>query len=307
MARILEFSEIDNLFLKYKDASLQENTEKYLDKLKNDIITSLWNNLRTKKRIAAALVENADVMVDTTSYCIKQYSKYEDCKGFAAYTTKSIKNKLITSSIDSDFQDATGGMHVSDNYKETQSKLKRLYKSFIALRKTNSSECELNNSFVEYASKYLGIDKGTVTDFLYPKKATSIESNNSEDDLYDITDIFGGTNDYSPVNLYEQNEENTEILSKINKEWKLQKDDSKALMSELLTLIVIEALNRKFISIEYISLEPYEFINRKMLKIFYINHDESIPSQQEIGEKYGLTKSGVSKKISRFFEKIDFS
>ena len=223
MARILEFSEIDNLFLKYKDASLHENTEKYLDKLKNDIIAALWNNLRTKKRIAAALVENADVMVDTTSYCIKQYSKYEDCKGFAAYTTKSIKNKLITSSINSEFQDATGGMHVSDNYKETQSKLKRLYKSFIAFRKTNSSECELNNSFVEYASKYFGIDKGTVTDFLYPKKATSIESNNSEDDSYDITDIFGGTNDYSPVNLYEQNEENTEILSKINKEWKLQK------------------------------------------------------------------------------------
>lgn len=307
MARVLEFSGIDNLFSKYKDASVQENTEKYLDKLKNDIITALWNNLRTKKKIAAALVENADIMVDTTAYCIKQYSKHEDTKGFAAYTTKSIKNKLITSSIDSDFQDATGGMHVSYSYKETQSKLKRLYKSFIALRKNNSSECELNNNFVEYAYKYLGINQYIVTDFLYPKIATSIENNNSEDDSYDITNIFGGTSDYSPVTLYERNEENNEILSKINKGWKLQKEDSKALMSELLTLIVIEALNRKFISIEYTSLEPYEFINRKMLKIFYFNHDESIPSQQEIGEKYGLTKSGVSKKISRFFEKIDFS
>lgn len=41
-----------------------------------------------------------------------------------------------------------------------------------------------------------------------------------------------------------------------------------------------------------------------MLKIYYFNHDEEIPSQQAIGEKYGLTKSGVSKKVSRFFEKI---
>lgn len=307
MARILEFSEIDELFLKYKEASKQENTEKYLDKLKNDIIVALWNNLKTKKRIAEALIENADVMVKSTAYCIKKYSEFEDYHGFSAYTTKSIKNKLITSSIDSDFQNSTGGMHVSDNYKETQSKLKRLYKTFITLRKNNSSDYELNNSFVEYASKYLGIEKYIVTDFLYPKKATGTEINGSEDCQYDITDIFGGTNDYSPVNLYEQNEKNNEILSKINKEWKKQKDDSKALMSELLTLIVIEALNRKIICIEYTSLEPYEFINRKMLKIFYFNHDEEIPSQQEIGEKYGLTKSGVSKKISRFFEKIDFS
>lgn len=50
MAKILEFSEIDNLFLKYKDASKQDNTEKYLEKLKNDIVTALWNNLRTKKK-----------------------------------------------------------------------------------------------------------------------------------------------------------------------------------------------------------------------------------------------------------------
>lgn len=304
MAKILEFSEIDNLFLKYKDASKQDNTEKYLEKLKNDIVTALWNNLRTKKKIAEALMENADVMVKITAYCIKKYSEYDDYNGFSAYTTKAIKNKLTTSSIDSDFQDSTGGMHVSDNYKENQSKLKRLYKSFVALRKNNTSENELNNSFVEYASKYLEIDKSIVVDFLYPKKASGMEINNSEDSSYDITDIFGGSNTYSPAQIYEQSETNNEILSKINDEWNKQKEDSKQLMSELLTLFVIEALSKKFICLEYTSLEPYSFINRKMLKIYYFNHDEEIPSQQAIGEKYGLTKSGVSKKVSRFFEKI---
>ena len=304
MAKILEFSEIDNLFLKYKDASKQDNTEKYLEKLKNDIVTALWNNLRTKKKIAEALMENADVMVKTTAYCIKKYSEYDDYNGFSAYTTKAIKNKLTTSSIDSDFQDSTGGMHVSDNYKENQSKLKRLYKSFVALRKNNTSENELNNSFVEYASKYLEIDKSIVVDFLYPKKASGMEINNSEDSSYDITDVFGSSNTYSPAQIYEQSETNNEILSKINDEWNKQKEDSKQLMSELLTLFVIEALSKKFICLEYISLEPYSFINRKMLKIYYFKHDEEIPSQQAIGEKYGLTKSGVSKKVSRFFEKI---
>lgn len=304
MAKILEFSEIDNLFLKYKDASKRDNTEKYLEKLKNDIVTALWNNLRTKKKIAETLMENADVMVKTTAYCIKKYSEYDDYNGFSAYTTKAIKNKLTTSSIDSDFQDSTGGMHVSDNYKETQSKLKRLYKSFVALRKNNSSEKEFNKSFVEYASKYLEIDKYIVVDFLYPKKVAGMEKSSSEDSSYDITDIFGGSNTYSPVQIYEQIEANSEIFTRINDEWNKQREDAKQLMSELLTLFVIEALSKKFISLEYASLEPYSFINRKMLKIYYFNHDEEIPSQQSIGKKYGLSKSGVSKKVSRFFEKI---
>ena len=45
----------------------------------------------------------------------------------------------------------------------------------------------------------------------------------------------------------------------------------------------------------------------KLISKFFLECKIILPSQQEIGEKYGLSKSGVSKKISRFFEKIDFS
>ncbi len=304
MSKILEFADIDNLFLKYKEASTEKNTEKYIEKLKNDILAALWNNLSTKKKIAKLLTENADVMVETTIYCIQKYSEYNNYEGFSAYTTKAIKNKLSTSITDSNFLESTGGMHFSDNYKKIQSSLKRLYKTFSSLRKSNTSEEELNNSFVEYATKYLNIEEYVVIDFLNPKKATRIEKNNSEDDSYDITDIFGGTNTYSPEKICEQNETNNEILSKINDEWSKQKEDSKLLMSELLTLFIIEALEKKYLNIEFTSLSPYSFINRKMLKVYFFNHDEEVPSQQQIGEKYGLTKSAVSKKISRFFEKI---
>lgn len=304
MAKILEFEEIDNLFLKYKEASTKANTEKYIEKVKNDIVSALWNNLCTKKKIVELLTENADIMVKTTIYCIKKYSEYGNYEGFSAYTTKAIKNKLSTTVIDSSFQESTGGMHISDNFKKIQNSLKRLYKSFSSLRKSNTSEEELNNCFVEYASKYLNIEKYVVIDFLNPKKATRIEKNNSEDDSYDITDIFGGSNTYSPEKIFEQNESNNEILSKINDEWNKQKEDSKLLMSELLTLSIIEAIEKNYLNIESTSLEPYSFINRKMMKVYFFNHDEEIPTKQQIGEKYKLTKSGVSKKLSRFFEKI---
>lgn len=304
MAKILDFSEIDELFCKYKVTSTQENTGKYLDKLKNDIVTALWKNLRTKKRIAGLLIENADIMVKTTIYCIKKYSEYSDYHGFSAYTTKSIKNKLINSSIDMKLQDSTGGMHISDNYKKRQSMLKRLYNSFIVLRRNSVSEQELNNNFVEYASKYLDVEKNIVIDFLNPQQTISVEKNNSKDKTYDVSDIFGGTTVYSPEKLLELNETNNEILSKINEQWNKQKDDTKQLMSELLTLIVIEALNKKFIDLDYTTFDSFAFINRKMLKIYFFNHDEKIPSQQDIGNKFGLTKSGVSKKMTRFFEKI---
>ena len=301
MTKVLEFSEIDDLFFKYKEAAKQENTEKYLDRLKNDIISALWKNLKTKKWITGVLIENADEMIKTTTYCIKKYVEYEDYQGFSAYTTKSIKNKLISNSIETAFQDSTGGMHISDNYKKTQSKLKEIYKSFVG--ENSLSEQELNNNFVEYASKYLNIDKNIVVDFLNPQCTISKEKRNSKD-ILDITDFFCSSNAYSPQQLYEQDETNNELLSKINEQWHKQKEDSKQLMSELLTLIVIEALNKKYINLEYTTFENFKFINRKMLKIYFFNHDEEIPSHQEIGEKYGLTKSGVSKKISRFFEKI---
>ena len=303
MTKVLEFSEIDDLFFKYKEASNQENTEEYLDRLKNDIICALWNNLKTKKWIAGVLSENADAMVKTTTYCIKKYVEYENHQGFSAYTTKSIKNKLMNNSIETSFLDSTGGMHISDNYKKTQKKLKRIYQSFIVLRKDRVSEQELNNDFVEYASKYFDVDKNIVVDFLNPQCTISKVKRNSEE-ISNIIDFVCDSNAYSPQQLYELNEINNELLSKINEQWNKQKEDTKQLMSELLTLIVIEALNKKYINIEYTIFENFKFINRKMLKIYFFNHDEEIPSHQEIGEKYGLTKSGVSKKISRFFEKI---
>ncbi len=57
MAKILEFKEIDNLFLKYKEASAKTNTEKYIEKLKSDIVTSLWNN-QGKRIIKKSLFKN---------------------------------------------------------------------------------------------------------------------------------------------------------------------------------------------------------------------------------------------------------
>ena len=304
MNRVKSFEEIDKTYAKYLTAVSGNNNESQIDTLTSQIIEEIWCNLHSNHKFKKLLDDFPDEMIDVCKYWIKKYSTNNDYHGFSACTFRYIEMRLNTCAAEKAFDDSTAGMHVTDEYKRTQNKLKQLYKSFALFRKSVLSEEELNNKFVDYALEHMNIDRSIVIDFLNPKKATRIEKNNSEDDSYDITDIFGGSNTYSPEKIFEQNESNNEILSKINDEWNKQKEDSKLLMSELLTLSIIEAIEKNYLNIESTSLEPYSFINRKMMKVYFFNHDEEIPTKQQIGEKYKLTKSGVSKKLSRFFEKI---
>lgn len=50
----------------------------------------------------------------------------------------------------------------------------------------------------------------------------------------------------------------------------------------------------------YISqLKKYDFIHPDLVSAYFIRK-EDLPTQQSIGEKYGLSKSGITKKLERF-------
>ena len=52
-------------------------------------------------------------------------------------------------------------------------------------------------------------------------------------------------------------------------------------------------------------LESYEFINKKILHDFFSNSSYKLDTWEEIGKKHGgMTKGGVSRKLSRFCEKL---
>ena len=83
------------------------------------------------------------------------------------------------------------------------------------------------------------------------------------------------------------------ILSYIDSEWKKKSDP---MLSELLTIFILE----KDFNIK--DLVKYTFINKEICAAYSKDHDHNLPQDQEIAAKHGLTKSAVSKKLSRFFE-----
>ena len=151
------------------------------------------------------------------------------------------------------------------------------------------------------------IENSIVIDFLHPKETCSNEiATQDSDESLNLFDLYKGNNSYSPENDLIGKEKNIRILSQINDEWKSQKNDAKPLMSELLTLIVMNAIDKGYLytgekTKEEIDdmLSSFDFISKSL-----INCNTELPTQLTIGEKYGISKSGVSKKITRFFEKI---
>lgn len=310
MRRILDFPEIDELFRKYKQASFLPNNEEFVKTQKNLIVEELWRNLK-EKSVSTKIEEYPDEMVKTANDCIKKYIEKGEHFGFSAYTFVAIKNRLATCAQNASFNDKTGGMHVSDGYRLVHNKLNRLYKYFLSLRKSQETESVVQEKFIKYATTYLEVERADVIDFLAPKESSAIEmSKNGE--VFDITDFFGSSDDYSPENEIINVEKSKNTLKRIEYEWETLKQDAKPLMSELLTLIVLDSVEKGFIktgrqdSLKKM-LSCYHFICGEMLAKIIKGKNQPLPTQQEIGKKYGLTKSGVSKKLSRFFEKIKFA
>lgn len=305
--KILEFAEIDELFLKYKGALNIKGNEQFLLTQRSLIIEALWVNL-SEKKISSQIEEFPDEMVKVVCKCLEKYSEKNDYIGFCQYTFTAIKNRLSTFTTYAVFDEKTKGMHVSDEYRLLQNKLRRLYKSFVSLRSSNETEEILNSKFVDYASKYLDIEKSIVIDFLYPKEACSNEiASQDSDDSLNLFDLYKGNNSETPENELVGDEKNNMILSQINDEWKKQKNDAKPLMSELLTLIVLNAIDKGYLYTGtktkedvYKMLAGFDFISE-----YLINCKSELPTQLMIGEKYNISKSGVSKKITRFFEKLN--
>lgn len=305
--KILSFEEIDLLFLKYKKALFLNNTEQFVNSQKNLIIEELWRNIKSIKNFHLKLEEYPDVMIKVSRDCLKTFAEKEDFHGFSAYTFSSIKEAIFLCLSKDSFSDSTGGMHSTEENQLTRKKLKKLYKSYSSLRNSNSTDVEINNKFVEYASTYLNISKETVVDFLNPKSTTNIEIQ-IYDESINLADLYGCSNNQTPENIYYDKIKLKELLRNINEEWKNQKENSKSLMSELLTLIALNMLENIHISDKEelkSILMRYSFISNNILDVYFNNVDIKLPTQQELGEKYNLSKSGVSKKITRFFEKIN--
>lgn len=86
----------------------------------------------------------------------------------------------------------------------------------------------------------LNIKKESVQDFLNPKQTESITITNKDGEEIDLSDEFGGDSSYLATNLTFSNDSIESTFGQINKLWLSQKQNSKPVLSESLTLSILK-------------------------------------------------------------------
>lgn len=87
--------------------------------------------------------------------------------------------------------------------------------------------------------------------------------------------------------------------------WLKQKEDARPILSELLTRELLTDFKKNTVSETVIeTLKLPQFVCKDMVDSFFNNINFILPTQQDIGQKYGITKSATSVKLTRFIEKL---
>ncbi len=294
-----DFDRINSLYLDYLKALDCPNNEVLLFQIKEKIIVAFWKTLQKASSITPEMIEHTDVLVKTIYHCLDKCSDYNNPLCFSSITFDAIKKRLgVKANIDR--FERTSGMHITDPENRKRRKIENALKQF------NTFTTGDKNKFIEYAVNCLGLNKQDVEEYLYPKQATSAYAQSENEEEYFIPDQYiDKTKIVDFGDVIGSAEEFENQLEKIDKLWLDQKDDAKTILSELLTReLLASSINDKVSYSEIELLKQAKFICKDMLETFYDDINYKLPTQQEIGQKYGITKSAASKKLSRFIEKL---
>lgn len=295
-----DFAKAAGLFQTYKYALSQKNNASLLEQTKDKIVVQFWKIIQKSKNMTTEMKEHSDLIVKAIINCLKTYPDKEPeefCKLTYASIAKALRGKEETNSFEE-----KSGMHITDSENKKRKRILNAYKQFQSFNSGNKKE------FIEYAIEYLGFEREDLEEYLYPKQSVSLyaRSKNDTEDEYCVVDKYTDTttdNDYSETmeserRLYSQ-------LDEINVLWKQQKDDARNVLSDLITRELLSDYVRSNVSEKMIAvlLKP-DFICKEMVRSFFNDNDYNLPTQQTIGQKYGLTKSAASVKLTRFLEKL---
>jgi len=295
-----DFAKTEELFLIYKGALSQEKNDSLLEQTKDKIVIQFWKIIQKTKSISSEMKEHSDLVVKKVITCLATYSDKapeEFCKLTYASIIKALKGNADTESFET-----KSGMHITDPENRKRKRIEKAYKQFITFKSNDK------NSFIEYAISYLGFDREDLEEYLYPKQTISLfaQSKSDSDDEYCIADKYvdsSKSNDSGEIqNSIEQLQEHFKAIDNL---WIKQKDDARPILSELLTRELLADFKNNTVSDTVIdTLKQPHFVCKQMVELFFSNINFILPTHQEIGQKYGITKSAASVKLTRFIEKL---
>lgn len=296
-----DFDKINSLYLNYLEALKCPNNENLIFQIKEKIVVTFWKTLQKTASITQNMIEHTDVLVQKIYYCIDKCVDFNDPFCFSKYTYKSIKNALGAKADAEEFE-INSGMHITDPENRKRKRIEKAYKQF------NSFNSKDINEFIEYAVNHLGFSKEDVEVYLFPKQAVSlfVQSKTDSNDEYCIIDTYiDSLKNENNVEMISSIDQLQEQLKTIDTLWLKQKNDARPILSELLTRELLDDFKKNTVSNAVIDiLKQSNFICKPMIETFFDDITSQIPTLQEIGQKYGITKSAASVKLTRFIEKL---
>lgn len=294
-----DFDKINSLYLDYLKALDCPNNEVLLLQIKEKIVVAFWKTLQKASSITQEMIEHTDVLVQKIYYCIDECAKYDNPLCFSKYTYTSIK-RALGAKVDTEQFEIKSGMHITDPENRKRKKIENAYKQFKAF---NSNDL---NTFIEYAVNHLGFEKAEVEEYLFPKRSVSLFAQSKNDDEYCVADNYVDTtkaiDNAEAIGDTEQLEKQFDSIDSL---WQKQKEDAQLVLSELLTRELLADFKKNTVPSSLISiLNKPKFLCKEMVEAFFSDLNYQLPTQQEIGQKYGITKSATSVKLTRFIEKL---
>ena len=293
-----DFAKAAKLFETYKEALSQDNNDSLIEQTKDKIVIQFWRIIQKTKSISDEMKEQSDLIIKKVAYCLNTYSNKVP-EDFCKLTYSSII-KVLKGNADTESFEAKSGMHISEQEDRKRKAITKAYKQFITFRN------EDKNEFIEYAVSYLGFEQKDLEEYLFPKQSVSLFMQSKNDEEYCVVDKYLNPSKSSDTaDIQNSIEQLQEQFKTIDALWLKQKEDARPILSELLTRELLSDFKKNTVSDYMVDiLKQHQFVCKQMVESFFTDLDYQLPTQQEIGQKYGITKSAASVKLKRFIEKL---
>ena len=287
------FEKINELFDKYLKTLNLENTENAKLSIEQKITLAVWDSNKNYREFSVEVVE-------TVREALKYFPNSEAFKNgapFSKYLFFSLGNSISTSEEKAKLADRNGWQYISD---DKYRRVKRVKKVFDDIRKMYPDQ-DLKDSFIiEKAEEILDMDEDEIWECLKMSKAATKgdEASNENGETFSIFDTLWDGIEKDPMESELIKQEMLEVaFPKILEDWNaIKKEDVAAMLSELLTVKLLE------FGFDIDELAGYAFINKEICEIHSENPQSELLEFQKIAEKYGLTKSAASQRLSRFLK-----
>ena len=321
------YEKINKFYSEYYDLLDKKNVEVALQKKRDEIIIEVCkvfylndkgfsyfdDEIGHEKKIENKKYSCEIVM--TALNCIKVFSNKEEKheEDFAGYTISSVNRKLNYLKAQDSVSEKNSGIKISRDKTLLVRRIKDENNHLIRLGIKNKEKRE------QVLQKKFNLTREELSDImpLVLGESISLDATISDSEDGKTLGDFQESNFISAEELFENRETLCKTLQLIQEEWeKYSKKEQDYLLSDALTVDILtnmfgssfsenEKARKSYTNEIFDTLRSFSFFNQDILLRYFSDSSYRLPTQTEIGQLHGgMTKSGVSKKVSRFYEKI---